>query len=180
MKLPVSNHTTTIANDTDGQGSVNGRGNLLVNMLLELPRRREKPPQKPVCTLLQDILITRDHARMEVLPEDAPLASPCRTIRKEAESPLVSSAAIARISECLENRWSNAELTVQCSVSACGLSCSRSACQATRILPRGSPGRPYLGRTCVSGSYCLQYTCIISLAASVIATPGVDAYRTLC
>ena len=88
MKLPVSNHTTTITNDTDGQGSVNGRGNLLVNMFLELPRRREKPRQKPVCTLLQDILITRDYARMEVLPEHPSVPPPPRAVGEEYETPL--------------------------------------------------------------------------------------------
>ena len=87
MKLPVSDHTTTITNDTDGQGSVNGRGNLLVNMFLELPRRREKPRQKPVCTLLQDILITRNYAGMEVLPEHPSVSPPPRAVGEEYETP---------------------------------------------------------------------------------------------
>ena len=83
-------------------------------------------------------LVLLNGARMEMLPEDAPLSSPCRTIRKEAESPLVSGAAIGRISECLEHRWSNAELTVQCSVSACGRMCSRNVCPDVRVPLQGS------------------------------------------
>ena len=82
-------------------------------------------------------------ARMEMLPEDAPLSSLCRTIRKEAESLLVSSAAIGLISECVEQRWSNAALTVRCSASACGRTCSQNVCPDIRVLSQGSRARQW-------------------------------------
>ena len=70
-----------------------------MNMFLELPRRREKPRQKPVCSLLQDILITRDYARMEVLPEHASMASPPLPVGHQRERLVPSRPNVKRFDE---------------------------------------------------------------------------------
>ncbi len=84
----------------------------LAKMFFKVLWGREKARQQSVCTLFQNVLVLGDGARMEILPEDAPMAAPPLAVRHEGDAPFPARPATAqRVNNGIEVALWNAHIS---------------------------------------------------------------------